>query len=111
MTPHQDKLRNTQSVPTRIIQAANAETFTSNTAGNLQIDLPINDDGISKSLTLQNTLLCPNMLNTLVSLGTLDDAGYVMTIKDGTLKITNRQGETIGIIPKTNGLYQIPSAE
>ncbi|KAF8830169.1 hypothetical protein HHX47_DHR2000553 [Lentinula edodes] len=111
MTPLQDKLRNTRSVPTRIIQAANAETFTSNTAGNLQIDLPINEDGISKSLTLQNTLLCPNTPDTLVSLGKLDDAGYVMVIKDGTLKIINRQGETIGIVPKTNGLYQIPSAE
>ncbi|KAJ3924201.1 MAG: hypothetical protein NXY57DRAFT_875880, partial [Lentinula lateritia] len=47
----------------------------------------------------------------LVSLGKLDDAGYVMVIRDGTLKIINRQGETIGIVPKTNGLYQIPSAE
>ncbi|GAW02154.1 hypothetical protein LENED_003790 [Lentinula edodes] len=111
MTPLQDKLQNMRSVPTRIIQAANAETFTCNIAGNLQIDLPINTDGITKSLTLQNTLLCPNTPDTLVLLGKLDDAGYVMVIKDGTLKIINRQGETIGIVPKTNGLYQIPSAE
>ena len=111
MTPLADKLRNTQNVPTRVIQAANAETFTSNTTSTLHIELPIDDQSTMKSLVLQNMLLCPNTPNTLISLGKLDDDGYTMIIENSTLTIINNQGETVGIIPKTNGLYQLPSLE
>lgn len=109
MTPWGDKFRNTRTVPTRIIQTANAEMFTLNIAGMLHIDLPIN--GTTKSITLHDTLLCPNTPNTLISLGKLDNAGYIMTIRNGSMIIDNSNGDTVGIIPKTNGLYQIPSRE
>src|ERR1700750_2680028 len=83
-------------------QAANAETFTSNISGTLHLDLPTDRNGSTKSIPLQNTLLCPNTPNTSVSLGKLDDTGYAIKIGNGNMTIYNKQGELIRKIPKTN---------
>ena len=40
MTPLTDELRNQREIPTRVIQAANAETFTANISGTLHLGLP-----------------------------------------------------------------------
>lgn len=105
MTPMGDQLQNTRRIPTQTIQAANAGTFTSNIAGTLHLDLPMGN------LTLQNTLLCPNMPNTLISLGRLDDAGFKIGITNNVMMICDKQGELIGRIPKVGGLYQIPASD
>ena len=109
MTPLGDLLRNQKGIPTRAIQAANGESFTSNASGTLHLELPIGKN--TRTLTLHNTLYCPGTPNTLVSLGKLDDAGYEMQTANGVLSIKDHQGNPIGSIPKINGLYQIPSWE
>ena len=111
MTPLVEKLQNTRRVATRTIQAANAETFTSNVAGTLYLELPTNNSGNNTTLTLHNTLSCPGTPNTLISIGKLDDAGYKIRFGEGIMTIANNQGEIMGRIPKINGLYQIPTRE
>ena len=111
MTPLEDKLRNTRNIPTKVIQAADAGNFTANTAGTLHIDLPIDKNGNTHSITLQNTLLCPDTPITLISLGKLDDAGYTISMKNKFMMIHNNKGELIGKILKIDGLYQIPAAD
>ena len=86
ITPLEDQLKNIHNTTKHVIQAANGETFSADTAGLLHLDIPTNNASISL-LPLQQTLLCPNIPNTLVSLGKLDNAGYSMHIKNSVLNI------------------------
>ncbi|THU75524.1 hypothetical protein K435DRAFT_880662 [Dendrothele bispora CBS 962.96] len=79
--------------------------------GTLQIEVPIDCEDHTRMLTLRDALLCPTMLNTLVSIGKLDDAGYEIHIQHGIMEILDGKGRIIASIPKINGLYQILSSE
>ena len=85
MTPLGDNLWNQKGIPTRAIQAANSESFTSNASGTLHLELPAGKN--TRMLTLHDTLYCPGTPNTLVSLGKLDDASYEMWTDSRVLSI------------------------
>jgi hypothetical protein len=61
-------------------------------------------------LPLRDTLYCPNMPGTLVSIGKLDDARHTIHIEKRVMTIA-KHGRTLAHIPKTNGLYQITGHE
>ncbi|KIK50622.1 hypothetical protein GYMLUDRAFT_252832 [Collybiopsis luxurians FD-317 M1] len=65
----------------------------------------------SNNLMLPNTLYIPELANTLISIGCLDDAGYTVTFSNGKAEIRYKDGTLVGIIPKSNGLYRIISTE
>ncbi|KAF5347853.1 hypothetical protein D9758_013838 [Tetrapyrgos nigripes] len=105
MSPLQDQLRKYQTIPTHRIQAANSDTFTSQGKGTLHIEI-VDTKEKPHFLPLRDTLYCPDMPNTLVSLGKLDDAGYNIHIEGGIMVIS-KQGRNVAHIPKVHGLSQI----
>ncbi|KZT68540.1 hypothetical protein DAEQUDRAFT_671082, partial [Daedalea quercina L-15889] len=47
----------------------------------------------------------------LVSIGCIDDAGYTATFTGGKLIIADKDGLTVGTIPKSRGLYLVTHTE
>ena len=95
----------------KVIQAANAGTFNSSMEGMLHLDFPIDNHGNTRTVPLHNALLCPNIPNTLISLGKLDNDGYNIHIGNGLLTMTDPSNRIVARIPKIHGLYQIPMEE
>ena len=111
MSPDESLMHDLRKITPRTITGANGDTFTSDTRGTLTIPIPKDQYGNTGTLVLKDTLYCPNMPNTLVSIGKLDDSGYKFEISNGILWIYDgQQGTTIGRIPKDNGLYKINDA-
>ncbi|KAF5356405.1 hypothetical protein D9758_009480 [Tetrapyrgos nigripes] len=59
------------------------------------------------TIPVRNVLYVPELANTLVSIGELDDAGYTVTFGGGQAVICGPDGKVCGSIPKSNGLYQV----
>lgn len=49
----------------------------------------------------------PEVRYTLVSVGKLNDSGYVNAFGGGKCTLVDSKGITIGAVPKTNGLYHV----
>ncbi|THH13989.1 hypothetical protein EW146_g6290 [Bondarzewia mesenterica] len=75
--------------------------------GTLEIAL-LNGDGTT-SLILRDVLYALEIALTLLSVPRVDAAGYELRVKDGESHLINPQGETIGQIPQSNGLYRFVS--
>jgi hypothetical protein len=74
--------------------------------GELTIDLPNGADG--RKLTLTEVLYSPEVGYTLVSVGQLDDLGFIMTFGNGKCTIRRPDGNIIGEVPKSSsGLYHV----
>jgi len=106
MMPLHKELKYYEEIPPCTIEGANANTFSSNGKGTLHIETHDSSEQ-PHFFPLQNTLHIPGMPNTLVSIGKLDDAGYIIHIEQGQMNISNGQGRNVACIPKVNGLYQI----
>ncbi|KAF5373725.1 hypothetical protein D9758_000722 [Tetrapyrgos nigripes] len=57
------------------------------------------------TIPVRNVLYVPELANTLVSIGELDDAGYTVTFGGGQAVICGPDGKICGSIPKSNRLY------
>ena len=85
MSPNKAMMHDLRKITPRTIEASNGETFTSDTRGTLTIPIPKDENGNIRTLILKDTLYCPNMPNTLVSIGKLNDNGYNFEISKGIL--------------------------
>jgi hypothetical protein len=74
--------------------------------GGLTIDLPNGADG--NKLALTEVLYSPEVSYTLVSVGRLDDLGFITTFGNGKCTICRPDGNIIGEVPKSSsGLYRV----
>jgi hypothetical protein len=86
----------------KTFRAANKNTFTASRMGTARVNI----QG-PNPLVLPDVLYVPELANTLISIGCLDDAGYTVTFGGGQGVIRNECGEIVGTIPKSNGLYRL----
>src|SRR5882724_12389992 len=87
------------------INAANQCTFHAIWRGDLPIHVP-NGQSFS-NITLQDVLYTPDITQTLISIGLIDNAGYMVTFTNGTCTIHDTAHKTIGLFPKREGLYKV----
>jgi len=87
MTPYHQSLVNYATITPKPINAANQLTFCAIGCSDLPIRVP-NGPSFS-NITLRNVLYTPDIAQTLVSVGLIDDAGYTMTFTGGTCTIHN----------------------
>jgi len=59
------------------------------------------------NITLWDVLYTPDIVQTLISVGLIDDAGYMVTFANGTCTIHDTAHKTIGLFPKWEGLYKV----
>jgi hypothetical protein len=95
-----------QEIPLKSFRAANKQSFSATGIGKLSVDLP-NGTGRSK-LELTNVQYSPEIAYTLVSVGNLDDEGFIIKFGMGKCEITNPNGIRVGVVPKSKkGQYRV----
>ena len=72
--------------------------------GDLPVQVP--NGNAHLSITLKDMLHAPDLGLTLVSIGLIDDAGFMTTFSKGVCRIHNKSNVMVGIIPKTDRLYK-----
>ena len=96
--------------PPVLLNTANQQRFQAIGSGSMAIQVP-NGDTESEVL-LRGVLYAPSVAYTLVSLGTLDEEGYRMSVGGGYLEITDPYGQRVGQIVHTlRGLYRVAHEE
>ena len=99
-------VENFVTIPPKSFRAANKQNFKAVGTGEMTIDIP-NGANISQ-LRLTEVLYSPEVGYTLVSVGCLDDNGFLLTFAGGKCTISGPDGEHVGAVPKNgNGLYKI----
>ncbi|OJT06204.1 Retrovirus-related Pol polyprotein from transposon TNT 1-94, partial [Trametes pubescens] len=66
-----------------------------------------NAPAVDSRMTLTDVLYTPSLGFNLISVGRIDDAGCSATFADGQCIIVAEDGQTIGRIPKSRGLYLV----
>ena len=104
ISPYRDDLIDFADIPPKIFRAANKQSFSATGTGNLVVDLP-NGMGMSK-LELSDVQYSPEIAYTLVSVGNLDEKGFLIKFGGGKCEITDPSGNIVGVVPKNpKGLY------
>jgi hypothetical protein len=99
MTPDESLFKNPpQPCEPKTFRAANRNTFTASRKGTASLNI----NG-HIPLTLPDVLFVPELSNTLISIGCLDNAGYTVTFGGGQGVIRDKNGNTVGTVPKSNG--------
>jgi hypothetical protein len=83
--------------------AANQQEFMADGIGDVIISVP-NGAGFTR-MCLTSVLYTLSVRLTLVSIGQIDDAGYMSLFGNGQCEICRGNGELIGIILKRQALY------
>jgi hypothetical protein len=105
MSPYRDEFTTIRETLPKPVNAANQQTFNATGIGEMVIEVP---NGINPSkLRLTEVLYSPEIGFTLVSIGRIDDAGYSANFANGQCEIRSGEGEVLGRIPKTKGLYKV----
>ena len=105
MAPLQDSLTNYQAITHKAISTVNQHTFSAIGCGDLLIHIP---NGCTNfKILLRDILHTPNIVQTLISIRLISNAGYSITFKDGTCTICDSNGTVMGKIPKQEGLYRV----
>ena len=97
--PYKDSFKNFQVIETRHFRAANKQMFSTIGKGDLVIDIP-SDNGTTQ-FRLQEVLYSPEVAYTLVSIGRLDEDGFLVTFGGGKCTIQDGNKEVVGVIQKT----------
>src|SRR5271169_5112119 len=106
ISPYRDAFENFKEIPPRPFRAANKQSFSATGIGKMTIDVP-NGAEMSK-LQLVEVLYSPEVGYTLISVGNLDDKGFVVTFGGGKCTIAGPDGKRVGEIPKNRkGLYRV----
>ena len=103
MMPYHHLLENYAPTEAKLINAANKQTFCTISTGDLCITVP-NSDSVTPMM-LKNVLYTPDIAATLISIGCIDNTGYLTTFGKGECIICNTNNKCIGNIPINNGLY------
>jgi Reverse transcriptase (RNA-dependent DNA polymerase)/gag-polypeptide of LTR copia-type/Zinc knuckle len=102
--PERDKFVNYKPKPTSPIYAADGRAL--NAIGEGDITCWISNGEGRTHITLKKAIHAPDMANTLISVGRLDDAGLVAIFGGASCKIQTKDGKVIGIAPKHDRLYR-----
>jgi len=94
MTPYQHLLKNYSPTTDKLINATNQQSFHAVSTGNLHITIP--NDKSTTPIMLKNVLYAPEIATTSVSIGCIDNAGYLTTFRGGTCTIHNADNKHIG---------------
>lgn len=106
MSPYRDSFVSFTEIQPRTLQAANQKSFTAKGIGDVVISVPNGDK--STKMRLVNVLFAPDLAFTLISIGKIDDAGYLALFGGGQCRIYDKKREVIGVIPKVaGGLYRV----
>ena len=106
MLPCQEDFINFQEIAERLLMVANQQTFTATGLGKMIVSM-LNGDKVAK-IKLTCILYTPALGFTLISIGQIDNAGYYSTFGGGICEIQTGERQTIGIIPKSGGVYHVP---
>ena len=107
--PCYDALENSIEIPLKSFQAANKQNMTAVGMGKMTINVP---DGADVSqLKLTKVLYSLEVSYTLVSVGRLNEKGFEITFLGGKCTIKGPNGEHMGAMPKTKGLYHVAHDE
>ena len=106
ISPYQEDFTSFCEIPPKPFCAAKKQSFNAVSTGELTIDLP---DSIGPGkLILTEVLYSPKVGYTLISVGRLDDLGFITTFGGGKCIIQAPDGHIIGEVPKSNaGLYRV----
>lgn len=106
ISPYKDAFKNFEDIPPKSFRAANKQSFSAVGMGDMEIDLP---NGVDVStLQLTEVLYSPEVGYTLVSIGRLDEKGFLSKFADGKLVIHGPDGQRVGEVQKAmKGLYRI----
>ena len=106
ITPYRDAVDNFIEISLKSFRAANKLDFTAVGMGEMTVDVP-NGVDISQ-LRLTEVMYSPEVGYTLVSVGRLDENGFLVTFANGKCTIQGPEGEHIGAIQKMGrGLYWV----
>ena len=86
------------------IRAADGRTFHALGKGDIQIHLPNGKQGRTL-ITLKEAYYSPIMAFTLISVSSVDHAGFLLVIGGGICEIKTSKSRVIGRIPQIRGLY------
>jgi len=105
MTPYKQALVNYAAIVPKLINVVNQHTFHTVGCSNLPICVP---NGVKFSnITLHGILYTPDIAQTLVSIGLIDETRYNMTFMDSTCSICNAACKIVGHFPKRERLYRV----
>ncbi len=106
MYPYHDEFLTFEPIPAYPLSAVNKETFQAHGVGSIDVLVP---NGENKTrIRLMKVLYTPDVGYGLISVGKIDDAGYYSTFGGSHCIISNGDGEVVGTIPKSNGVYRTP---
>ena len=110
ISPYRDRFENFERTSPRPFKAANKQTFSTIGKGDLVIDIP-NGDTVTK-LRLTDVQYSPNVAYTLVSIGKLDDKGFLATFGNGKCVLKGSDGKKVGEVVRTTGrAYKVEHEE
>ena len=72
------------------------------------MDILVLNDKDQMRIRLTKVLYTPDVGYGLISVGRIDNAGYYSTFGGGECVIQTGDGEVVGTIPKSHGVYQTP---
>jgi len=96
---YHDEFKNFKQTSPRSFKAANKQSFSTISKGDLVINVP-NDDTFTK-LRLTDVQYSPNVAYTLVSIGRLDEEGFTALFGHGKCVLRGPDGEKIGEVQRT----------
>jgi len=109
LTLYRDALKNFIEIPPKSFRAANKQNMTAVGMGEMTINVP---DGADVSqLKLTEVLYSLEVGYTLVSVGRLDEKGFEVIFSGGKCTIKGPNGECVGTVPKSKGLYCVAHDE
>ena len=105
MSPCHEDFITFQATQPYTLSAANQQPFLAHGFGDMEIRVPVN--GTYSKITLTHVLYTPTVGFNLVSIGRIDDAGYISIFAYGRGEIWTQDDILVGVIPKTNGVYKV----
>ena len=109
LMPYHDALESFIEIPPKSFPAVNKQNMTAVGMGKMTINVP---DGADVSqLKLTEVLYSLEVGYTLVSVGWLDEKGFEIIFSGGKCTIKGPNGEHVGAVPKTKGLYHVAHDE
>jgi len=100
ISPYHELFETLTNIPPKPFKAANQQSFNATGVGEMIIEVPNGAD--ASQLRLTEVLFSPEVGYTLVSIGRLDELGYLATFTDGKCILHDPEEDIIGEIPKSN---------
>ena len=106
ISPYRNSFETYLDIALKPFTAANKQVFSATRMGDMIVEVPNGYD--VSCLCLTEVLFSREVDYTLMSIGRLDELGFLTTFTEGFCTICGTDGETIGRIPRsTRGLYRV----